>query len=272
MLDEVVGTLAGRWYVTLFGAAFLWSAGRHLGWRRTITYAVVAFAVGALAENASVHLGFPYTRYEFDSSLRGDELWVGDVPLFVPLSYGFMGYFAFATGRLLASGPWRLRAGRPWTEYLLAVVLAVWALWVVDPMSRLGERFYLGEVFRYEGPGFWFGLPLGSQLGFTLTALVLVSLLAWLARGEPDRAVPAGLARHPHLPALVTYSAQVLHLAVVGWVIGGQPADAIAGSAVLIYLPLAAMVAVHWAALRPAPAGQAAVEHAEGRDLAGTRG
>ena len=40
-------------------------------------------------------------------------------------------------------------------------MLAVWALWVLDPISRLGDRFYLGRVFEYEGPGFWFGLPLG---------------------------------------------------------------------------------------------------------------
>src|SRR5205823_4335676 len=106
--------------------------------------------------------------------------------LMVPLSYTFMAYFAFAAGRLLASGPWRLRARRLWTELLLALVLAVWALWILDPVSRLGHRFYLGELFRYAGPGFWFGLPLGSQLGFGLTAAVLLGVLAWLARADPD--------------------------------------------------------------------------------------
>ena len=42
----------------------------------------------------------------------------------------------------------------------------------VGPVSRLGDEFYLGELFRYHGPGFWFGLPLGSQLGFAATACV----------------------------------------------------------------------------------------------------
>ena len=69
-------------------------------------YSVIAVGVGALAENGSVHLGFPYTRYTFNPGLRGDEIFIGDVPLMVPLSYTFMGYFAFAAGRLLASGPW----------------------------------------------------------------------------------------------------------------------------------------------------------------------
>lgn len=246
MLGEIEGTLFGRWYVTLFGLAFFFFAVRHLGWRRTLTYGVVAFGVGALAENGSATVGFPYTRYEFDPALKGDELWIGDVPLFVPLSYTFMGYFAFAAGRLLASGPWRTRAPRPWHEFALAWMLAVWALWVVDPMSRLGGEFYLGEVFRYEGPGFWFGLPLASQLGFSLTSLALLSLLFWLARDEQGRPVD-GLLRHPHFAALVTWHVQVFHIAVIGFVIG---ADAIAGSAFLLWVPAALVAAVHWSHLR----------------------
>src|SRR5207248_2597581 len=131
-MHEISGTIFHRWYVTIFGLAFLFFAVRHLGWRKTLVYGVLAFGVGALAENGSTHVGFPYTTYSFNPALRGKEVWVGDVPLFVPLSYTFMGYFAFAAGRLLASGPWRTRARYWWQEFLLAWVLAVWALWVVD--------------------------------------------------------------------------------------------------------------------------------------------
>ena len=249
-LDELAGTLFGRWYVTLFGLAFLWCAVRTMGWRRTLLYAVVAVGVGALAENGSVHLGFPYTRYSFDDGLRGDELFIGDVPLMVPLSYTFMTYFAFASGRLLASGPWRTRAPRPWHEWTLAFVLAVWAIWILDPVSRLGEEFYLGEVFRYEGPGFWFGLPLGSQLGFSLTAAVLLTVLFALNRSEPDLPVLDPW-RHPHVLALLAYNAQIFHLALVALWIGGFPADTLAGAALIIWVPIAVMTAVHWSQIRP---------------------
>jgi hypothetical protein len=248
-MHEISGTLFHRWYVTVFGLAFVWFAVRQLGWRRTLVYGVVAFGVGALAENGSVHVGFPYTSYSFNPALRGKELWIGDVPLFVPLSYTFMGYFAFASGRLLASGPWRTRARHWWMEFALAWMLAVWALWVVDPVSRLGDEFYLGRVFRYRGPGFWFGLPLASQLGFALTSLVLLALLFVLSRGERDRAVTGGMVRHPHLGALITWHAQVFHMAVVAFVIG---ADAIGGSAFLMWVPAALVTAVYWSTLRPA--------------------
>jgi uncharacterized membrane protein len=247
-MSALVGTVVGRWYVTLFGIVFLWRAVTHLGWRRTTIYVAVALVVGGLAENGSVHLGVPYTRYSFADELRGDELFLGDVPLMVPLSYTFMAYFAFAAGRLVASGPFRTRAAQRWHEWLLALVLAVWALWILDPVSRLGDEFYLGELFDYAGPGFWFGLPLGSQLGFTLTAAILLGTLFWLDRDALDRPV-VGLRHHPHAIALVTYHAQVFHLAAVAFWIG---ADTIGGAAVLIWVPAAAITAVHWSSLRAA--------------------
>jgi len=59
----------------------------------------------------------------------------GNFPIAPPLC-NKCGYFAFASGRLLASGPWRTRARHVWHEWLLALVLAVWALWILDPVSR----------------------------------------------------------------------------------------------------------------------------------------
>lgn len=246
-MDLILGTLIGRWYVTLFGLTFLWRASRHLGWRRTGIYMAASLVVGVLAENGSVHFGFPYTTYAFNDSLRDDELFVFDVPLMVPLSYSFMAYFAFAAGRLVASGPFRLRAPRAWHELAVAWMLAVWALWILDPVSRLGDEFYLGELFRYRGPGFWFGLPLGSQIGFAATAAMLLGALHFLDPDSADAAVEGGVRDHPHLVALITYHAQVFHLAGVAFVIG---ADTIGGSAVLMWVPAAVITAVHWSQLR----------------------
>lgn len=245
-MDLVIGTLVGRWYVTLFGLTFLWRASRQLGWRRTCTYVAIALVVGVAAENGSVHLGFPYTRYSFNEALRDDELFIFDVPLMVPLSYTFMAYFAFAAGRLIAAGPFRTRAPRAWHELAVAWMLAVWALWVLDPVSRLGDRFYLGELFQYQGPGFWFGLPLGSQVGFAATAGVLIFALHRLDRDAPGEAVPGGLRDNPHLVALITYHAQVLHLAAVAFYLD---ANTLGGSAVLMWVPAAVITTVHWSQL-----------------------
>ena len=246
-MREIYGTFIGRWYVTALGLTFAWQAVRHMGWRRTLLYTVVAVGVGVVAENGSVHLGIPYTAYVFNPALRGKEIFVGDVPLMVPLSYSFMGYFGFAAGRMLASGPWRTRGRRMWHEVLLGMVLTVWAVWIMDPVARLGPRWFLGSVFHYKGPGFWFGLPLGSQAGFTLTAAVLLGLLTFFNRHDPNEPVARWM-DHPNLVALVTYQAQIAWLAVVAVVLG---ADEIGGSALLMWVPVAAMTAVAWSNQRP---------------------
>lgn len=260
MGEQIVGTFVGRWYVTLFGLSFAVFALRHLGPRRTAIYTVAAIGIGVLAENGSVRWGIPYTRYAFNPALRGKELFVGDVPLMVSLSYTFMSYFAFAAARLLVGGPYRTRSRQPLLEYLVAVMLAVWALWVIDPVSRLGHEFFLGELFRYEGPGFWFGLPLGSQLGFALTSAILIGVLTAMMRDEPTEAVDR-LRDHPRLPALGAYIGQVLFMTGTAFVVArttgdpqvAQTADALAGATFLIGAPVALMTAVHWRSLSPGP-------------------
>lgn len=252
VIDEIVGTFVGRWYVTAFGVAFAVTAVRSIGARRTAIYTAVAIAVGIAAENASVHWGIPYTRYAFDESLRGDELWVGDVPLMVSLSYTFMSWFGFAAGRLLVSGPWRTRDGSvPW-EMAAGVLLTVWGIWIVDPVSRLGDHFFLGELFRYDGPGFWFGLPLGSQAGFTVTSAILVGTLTWLDRDAPVRRVVDPW-RHEYLPAASGLLGQVLFMTGAALWVGRDVAEAnaLAGATLLIYLPLLFVAAIHWRSLRP---------------------
>jgi putative membrane protein len=231
----------------VFGAVFLWRASRQMGWRKTWIYLAASMVLGIAAENGAVHAGFPYTTYSFNHGLRDQELFVGSAPLMVPMSYGFMSYFAFATGRLLASGPFRTRALRAWHELLVAWMLAVWALFVLDPVSRMGHRFYLGDVWHYRGPGFWFGLPLGSQLGFALTAAILLLVLHRLDGDAPHEEVPGGLRQHPQLVALLTYHGEVFHMAGVAFYLG---ADTVGGAALVIWLPAAVITAVYWSTLR----------------------
>ena len=135
-----------------------------------------------------------------------------------------MAYFAFAAARLIVGGPSSSRSRLPVLEYMMAVLLATWALWIIDPVSRLGRFFLLGDVFHYHGPGFWFGLPLGSQIGFLCTSVILIGILTWMMRNEPAAAVPR-LRSHPHLPALITYLAQVGFMTGAAFVIARTTPD-----------------------------------------------
>jgi uncharacterized membrane protein len=272
MLEQIVGTVIGRWYVTVFGLVFLVLALRHLGAKRTLIYSAIALIVGAAAENGSVLVGFPYTSYTFNPALRGHELWIVDVPLMVPMSYAFLAYFAFAAARLVVSGPYATRGRQPVLEYVLAVVLSTWALWIIDPVIRLGRYHMIGELFSYNGPGFWFGLPLGSQVGFFCTSAILIGLLSAMMRNETS-APMAGLIRHPRLPALLTYLGEVIFVAGVAIALarreGGEIAaiaDPLAGASLIIAIPTVLLVAVYWRSLsRPGsaePAASDSVAHA----------
>ncbi len=65
--------------------------------------------------------------------------------------------------------------------------------------------------------------------------------------GIGTEVVPEGVRAHPHLVALVTYHAQVFHLAAVAFYLD---ADTLGGAAVLMWVPAAVITAVHWSHLR----------------------
>lgn len=249
MVHELWGTFAGRWFVWLFAAAYVFLGRRLLGWKRLGLYTVAAFAVAAVSENASVRYGFPYTRYAFDAGLRGNEVWLGDVPLFVPASYTFVMFFGFYGARCVAAGPWQRVPRSRVAAYVLAVVFATWSTWTLDPVSQRGAAWYLGDLFHYSGSGFWFGLPLGSQAGWLGVSIVLCGLLALLTRG--DTAAAGGVDErplaNPQVAALAVFAVEVLHVSVVALVIGEHTLGA---AGLLIWIPTIAVVAVLWPQLR----------------------
>ena len=251
-LDLVIGTFAGRWYVTLFGLAYLYYGRRLLGGRRLALYSTIAFVIAVASENASVAWGVPYTLYAFNQDLRGHELFIGNVPLAVPLSYTFVMFFAFAAARYVAAGPWRTAPTSTTGAYLLAVVFATWSTWTLDPVSQRGAEWYLGDLFHYAGPGFWFGLPLLSQVGWCVVSATLCGLLAWLTPHERPQPI-AHAVEHPLLPSFVTFLIQILHLAVVALFIGEAT---LGGAGFIIWIPAFAVAAVLWVELHAVARGQ----------------
>jgi len=247
-LEIVVGTFVGRWYVTLFAIAYLVLGARLLGARGLAIYSGVAFAIAVASENASVVLGVPYTLYAFNQGLRGQEVFIGNVPLAVPLSYTFVMFFAFSAARYVAAGPWRTAPASGRAAYLLAVVFATWSTWTLDPVSQRGAHWYLGDLFHYAGPGFWFGLPLLSQVGWCAVSATLCGVLAMMTPAQAPRPV-ADPWRHPLLPCFVTFILQILHLAVVALFIGETT---LGGAGFIIWIPAFAVAAVLWLELRAA--------------------
>jgi uncharacterized membrane protein len=245
-MAEIWGTISDRWYAMLFALAYLILGLRILGGRRLVLFSIVAFAVAAVAENASVHTGIPYTRHAFNPALRGNEVWVFDVPLVVPMSYTFLQFLSFCAARAVAAGPWRRVPPSPLAAYALAVVFATWTTWTLDPVSQRGELWFLGELFQYEQPGFWFGLPLLSQVGWFFVSAALCALLARLVRHLPQRSERP--LSNPLVWSAAVFLVQVLLLSVVALAVGEHTLGA---AGLLMWVPVVAVTGTMWHQMRP---------------------
>jgi uncharacterized membrane protein len=112
----------------------------------------------------------------------------------------------------------------------------------VDPLSVMGDRWFLGKIFWYDPPGPFFGVPISNYLGWYLVAATSVAIFQvldfWLNRasGKPFgvAALPSRALLGPALYAgIVTFGVTMLfmiHAPEVGWV------------SVFIFLPLLVMV------------------------------
>jgi uncharacterized membrane protein len=201
-LELLLRTLWLRPYVFVFLAAFLAMAVPAWGWRRTLLYIVMGYALAWAAEYSSIHNGFPFGLYEYVSEPTLEkELWVAGVPFMDSLSFVFLNFAGLQMARLalepLARGPrgaWDLRwaePGRPmgWRVWVLGALLTMGLDWVIDPVALQGHRWFLGDIYNYSNGGEYFGVPLTNFGGWLLVALTVIGIFLvvdrWLLRGRP---------------------------------------------------------------------------------------
>jgi putative membrane protein len=135
-------------------------------------------------EFSSTHNGFPFGDYAYNDEMFPDEIWLGGVPLFASLSFAFLTYFAHSAactflGTLERSGgdlqrrP-ALDLERSLRVLALAAVITTWMDTVMDPVTHLGEHWFLGDLYAYQGDGQHFDVPLSNYGGWLLTAGIIV--------------------------------------------------------------------------------------------------
>ena len=245
----LLSTIELRPYVFVFLGCYLIIAIVNFGLRTTALFTVLTYAVAWACEWSSVHNGFPFGLYHYIQTTRGREIWIAGVPFMDSLSFTFLSFTSY-TVALLLSAPlyrrgwdvrtldtWELRgAPRVW---LMAALFMVMVDMVVDPLSVLGERWFLGRIFWYDPPGPHFGVPISNYLGWYFVAAVTVAIFQWLDRrlnrggGKPLGAAPAALSRALWGPGL--YAGIVGFGIVMLFHIG---AAEIAWAGIFIFLPL----------------------------------
>jgi uncharacterized membrane protein len=165
----VLETLARRWYVVAFVVLYFAASVPERGWPATIRFYAIATVVAFAAELSSTRNGFPFSDYAYTEATRGEELYLSNIPAFVPFSYAVMIYAGRSLGARLARAAGGLRL-------VIAGALATMAIdVVVDPIAVRGEHWFLGDLFAYA-EGDFFGVSFGNFAGWVLVAAVVIAL------------------------------------------------------------------------------------------------
>jgi uncharacterized membrane protein len=251
-MQLLLSTIALRPYVFVYLVSFLFFSVVNFGMRATLLFGALTYGVVLACEYSSVHNGLPFGLYHYVETTRGHEIWVVGVPLFDSISFTFMAFASYTVALLLCSplyrrgsdlrllDTWRIRRSpRVW---LMAALFMVMVDIVVDPLSVLGERWFLGRIFWYDPRGVYFGVPISNYLGWYLVAAVSVAIFQWLdfwlnrAPRKPFGVLPALPSRALLGPMLyvgiVSFGITMLfivHAPEIGW------------ASVFIFLPLLVM-------------------------------
>ena len=185
-------TIALRPYVFVFLGFYLAIAIVNFGMRTTLLFTMLTYAVALVCEWSSVHNGFPFGLYHYIPATRGREIWVLGVPFMDSISFTFLSFASYTLALLLSAPLYRrgldLRTLDTWEirrsprVWLMAALFMVMIDMVADPLSVLGDRWFLGRIFWYDPPGPHFGVPISNYLGWYFVAAVSVAIFQWLDR------------------------------------------------------------------------------------------
>ncbi len=249
----LLSTIALRPYVFIFLAGYLFIAVVNFGWRTTILFTALTYAVALACEWSSVHNGFPFGLYHYLPATRGREIWIFGVPFMDSLSFTFLSFASYTVALLVSSPLYRRgidvglldtfkirRAPRVW---LMAALFMVMVDWVVDPLSVLGDRWFLGRIFWYDSPGPHFGVPISNYLGWFFVAAITVAVFQLLdSRLNAGGSRPAGVILA--LPSRALYG-PLLYAGIVAFgitMLFRIGADEIGWASVFIFVPFLALV------------------------------
>ena len=252
----LVQTILLRPYVFLFLAAFVFSAQRLLGWRRTGLFFLISWVTAFLCEFSSTRTGFPFGSYYYTGSTVGQELYLSNLPFMSSISFTFLLYASYCMallfllptdGQSVAPGhrlrlPFDLDARTSWPVLFLTALFYAYIDVVIDPVALRGDRWFLGQIYGYTYPGTYFGVPLENFIGWAV-----VGLFALSGYDIVDRKLSAGsnagrdnldVTKKILLGCGIYYGVLVFNLTMTFWI--GEPLLGLTG--LFIYVPITAFV------------------------------
>lgn len=207
---------------------------------------MISFSVAYTAEWASTRVGVPFGQYYYTEDTRQQELFISNIPLMDTLSFTFLSYVSFTLALLFEGRRLGHRKERrdPLKERTCARVLILGTIFfvlidvVIDPLAVRGDRWFLGRIFGYQYPGFYFGVPFSNFIGWGIVGGITFFLIQridrWLVEaGRSNPPFPRGDIRDYLGPGLY-YGVLLFNLSVTFWI--GEIFLGLAG--VLLFLPV----------------------------------
>lgn len=171
MLFEIITTIQNRPYVVLFLLSYLYIAIKVTNARWTFLFFIAGYTIAFISEYLSIHYGFPYGWYFYKYQNLQGEWFNHGVPVWDSASYVFMNFAGlFAAWMALKDKKSNL------TLIFLSAFFVTLLDVVVDPVSHMGKRWFLGEIYSYPDPGFYFDVPFTNFVGWFLTSLLINSV------------------------------------------------------------------------------------------------
>jgi uncharacterized membrane protein len=176
-----------RPYVFVFLLIYLLGCSLHLGAKRAVLFCIAGYVIAWLSEYSSIHNGIPYGYYYYIENTKGKELWVLGVPFFDSLSYVFLAYASYSMALLVIS-PVLRRKGKIYLletkkirnsvyTNILGAIFFVYLDIIIDPVTLLGDRWFLGRIYGYPHRGFYFGVTVSNFIGWLIVGFVLIYAL-----------------------------------------------------------------------------------------------
>ncbi|MCP5464952.1 MAG: carotenoid biosynthesis protein [Deltaproteobacteria bacterium] len=171
-LNTLILTIIKRPYVVafLFGYVFLGLRLFNLKW--LLNFLIVGYIIAFVSEYASIHTGFPYGWYFYIyANLLGEWLNNG-VPVWDSVSYVFMSFAGLGVAKTVLDN-WNVsnRLSLVYGAAFFTTLLDI----IVDPVTHLGAQWFLGEIYYYPFPGYYFDIPLSNFAGWFLVSFIITA-------------------------------------------------------------------------------------------------
>ena len=136
--------------------------------RRWLPSFLVLYSISLLSELSGTITGLPFGEYRYSEAL--DPMWLGHVPIVIPLSWFFMAVTSYGLARSVLGE----RNTRVFRVLIASALLVGWDL-SLDPAMSFATHYWM-----WGSSGAYYGMPWLNLFGWYVTGLALMSALALL--------------------------------------------------------------------------------------------